>query len=318
MRALLTGPYELHVVRRATAVALFFQWFIVATGATVRLTGSGLGCPNWPTCTTTRPVPELSLHPMVEFLNRMTATPTLFAALVALWTCWRVAGPARGDLRIGSALVVVGILAQAVVGAFTVILELPPEIVAVHFLLSVVLLVAATFTWHAAASVRRVRLAARLAPLKVGAATVMLASLLAVIVAGVLTTASGPHSGASGTGEQVDRFGIFDLAVTLHARGAYAFLVLVVLLSWLRARRGVALRDLGLLAALVVVQVTLGELQYRNGLPWGIVLAHVINAAAMWIVAVRIAADAAFPVVESDTAPAPASPALAHAGSVAG
>ena len=87
-------------------MALFFQWFIVVTGATVRLTGSGLGCPNWPTCTTTRAVPEVAFHPMVEFLNRITATPTLLAALVALWVCWRLerpegAGPRR-DLRIAT------------------------------------------------------------------------------------------------------------------------------------------------------------------------------------------------------------------------
>ncbi len=316
MRALLRGPYELPAVRRATAAALFFQWFIVATGATVRLTGSGLGCPNWPTCTTTSPVPELSLHPMVEFLNRMTATPTLLAALVAAWMCWRVVGGVRRDLRIASSLVVVGILAQAVVGAFTVILELPPEIVAVHFLLSVALLVVATFAWHAAGSSVPVRLVRRGAGLRVGAGAVMLVALLAVIVAGVLTTASGPHSGASGTGQQVDRFGIFTLAVTLHARGAYAFLALVVVLSWLRARRGVALRDLGLLGALVVVQIALGELQYRNGLPWGVVLAHVVNAAALWIVAVRVAADAAFPVVEADHALAQGSPPRASAATV--
>lgn len=306
MRARLTGPYSLRAARRATAVALFFQWFIVATGATVRLTGSGLGCPNWPTCTTTRPVPELSFHPMVEFLNRMTATPTLIAALVSLWICWRLARPAgaapRRDLRIATSLVVLGILGQAVVGAFAVILELPPEVVAVHFLLSVLLLVAATFAWHASGSEATVRLA-RAPGIRLLASFGMLASLLAVIVAGVLTTASGPHSGASGTGEQVDRFGVFEPAVTFHARGAWIFLALVVLLTWLRARdhralRGTALRDLGVLVSLVALQVLLGELQYRNGLPWEIVLAHVVNAALLWIVAVRIAVAVTFPTRE--------------------
>lgn len=294
MRAFLTGPYALSTARRATAVALFFQWFIVLTGATVRLTGSGLGCPNWPTCTSTRSVPELSFHPMVEFLNRVTATPTLVAALVALWTCWRLAGPPRRDLRIATVAVVLGVLAQAVVGAFTVILELPPEVVSVHFMLSILLLVAATFARHAAGSEQPVR-TARGAGVRVPLAVAMLLSLLAVIVAGVLTTASGPHSGASGTGEVIDRFGVFNLAVTLHARGAYAFLVLVVILSVARRRRGVALRDLGVLGALVALQVALGEVQYRTGLPWGVVLAHVANAALLWIVAVRIAADAVFP-----------------------
>lgn len=292
MRTLLPGPSTLRAARRAAAVALFFQWFIVVTGATVRLTGSGLGCPNWPTCTTTRATPELAFHPMVEFLNRITATPTLLAAVVASWLCWRLAGPARRDLRVASSLVVAGTLLQAVVGALTVILELPPEIVSTHFLLSIGCILAASVSFHATGSARPLHLERRGAGLRIGAASLMLLALLAVIVAGVLTTASGPHSGASGTGQDVDRFGVFGLAVALHARGAYAFLVLVLVLTWLRERRGVALRDLGVLLVLVVGQVALGEVQYRTGLPWPVVLGHVANAALIWLVASRIAADA--------------------------
>lgn len=292
MRALLLGPFSRHAARRATGVALFFQWFIVLTGATVRLTGSGLGCPNWPTCTETRAVPALEQHALIEWANRMATTPTLLAALVAAWVCWRLVDGRRRDLRVATVLVVAGVAVQAGIGALAVLLELPPEVVAVHFLVSIALLAAATTAWHAAGQDEPLRLA-RHAPPRVAAGVAMLLSLLAVIVAGVLTTASGPHSGASGTGQSVDRFGVFDLAITLHARGAYAFLVLVVLLTWLRERRGVALRDLGVLLALVVAQVALGEVQYRNGLPWQVVLAHVANAALMWVVAVRVAVDAA-------------------------
>ena len=287
----------MRTARIATAIALFFQWFIVVTGATVRLTGSGLGCPNWPTCTTTRAIPEFSFHPMVEFLNRMTATPTSIAALVALWVGWRVAGGPRRDLRWATSLVVFGIAVQAALGAFTVILELPPEIVGSHFFVSILLLTAATFAWVAAGSDSALQLARGRARsiVHIGSA-VMLVALLGVIIAGVLTTASGPHSGASGTGEVVDRFGIFSLAVTLHARGAYVFLVIAIGLTWLRRStgRGPALRDFALLVVLVIAQIALGEIQYRNGLPWGIVLAHVVNAALLWIVASRIAIDAVF------------------------
>jgi cytochrome c oxidase assembly protein subunit 15 len=234
---------------------------------------------------------------MVEFLNRITTTPTLLSALVAMWCCWRLArpegAPARRDLRLASSITVLGVLLQAGVGAMTVLLELPPEVVSTHFLLSLACIASATIAFHAAGSDRPLRLAGRGGGLRALAGSLMLLSLLAVIVAGVLTTASGPHSGGSGTHHDVDRFGIFGLAVTLHARGAYVFLVLVLVLTWLRANRGVALRDLGILLALVAVQITLGEIQYRNGLPWQVVLAHVANAAAMWLVAVRIAADAA-------------------------
>lgn len=293
MRSLLLGPYSLRAARRAAALALFFQWFIVLTGATVRLTGSGLGCPNWPTCTSTRPVPELSMHPMIEFLNRVTATPTLLTAIAAAWICWRLADGVRRGLRTATLLTVAGVLTQAVVGAMTVILELPPEIVSAHFLLSLVCMGTATVAWHATGSAAPLRLAGRPGGLRSLAGAGMLLALLAVIVAGVLTTASGPHSGGSGTGHAIDRLGIFELAVTLHARGAWAFLVLVLLLTWLRAQRAVALRDLGLLLVLVTGQVALGEAQFRTGLPWQVVLAHVANSAAIWIVAVRIATDAA-------------------------
>lgn len=296
MRSRLTGPFTLVAARRATAVALFFQWFIVVTGATVRLTGSGLGCSTWPTCSDQRTLPELSFHPMVEFLNRITATPTLIAAATALWICWRVADGPRPDLRWSTSLVVLGVFVQAGIGAFTVLLELPPEIVAAHFLVSIFLLTAATFAWSAAGSRERVRLLRR--PGTSAAGVAMLIALLVVIVAGVLTTASGPHSGASGTGQVVDRFGIFAEAVTFHARAAYVFVTLLVLLTivrWRRAAgRGPALRDLVAVVVLVVAQIVLGEVQFRNGLPWEVVLAHVVNAALLWMVASRAAIDAVF------------------------
>lgn len=311
MRRLLPRPNTLRTARRATGAALFFQWLIVVTGATVRLTGSGLGCPNWPTCTTTRATPEFAFHPMVEFLNRITATPTLIAAVIAMWTCWRLAGARRRDLRIASSLVVVGVLAQAVVGALTVLLELPPEIVSTHFLLSMLCISAATFAWHATGSEQPLRIAGRRGGIRAGAGLLMLASLLAVIVAGVLTTASGPHSGGASSGLSIDRFGIFALAVTLHARGAYAFLALILLLSWARRARGLALRDLGVVLALVALQIVLGEIQYRSGLPWQVVLAHVANAALLWLVAVRVAADAAFTPASGQLPPSTAARAAA-------
>lgn len=282
----------LRAARRATAAALLLQWLIVVSGATVRLTGSGLGCPNWPTCTDTRAVPALEHHALIEFVNRMMATPTLLTALLAAWVAWRLR-PARLDLRIATTLVVAGVLVQAVLGALTVLLGLPPAVVSAHFLVSIGLLAAATFAWQAAASpfpLRLVRNAAR----RVAAGAGMLGCLLLVIVAGVLTTASGPHSGAGGSGIAVDRLDGFGIIVALHARGAWAFLVLVALLTWWRRRLGSALRDLAVLTALVALQVALGELQYRTGLPWFVVLAHVANAALLWIVACRIAVEAAF------------------------
>lgn len=237
---------------------------------------------------------------MVEFLNRMTAAPTLIAALIALWVCWRIdTEKPRLDLRIASAVVVLGILAQAIVGALTVILELPPEIVSTHFIISIILLISATFAWIAARDIRPLKFfGSKVDKTTATVALTMLTTLFAVIVVGMLTTASGPHTGASGTGQQVDRLHIFGLAVTLHARGAYIFMAALLFLTWKRwknpSSRGPALADLLAVVALVVLQITLGEIQYRNELPWAIVLAHVVNAALLWIFASRAAIYAVF------------------------
>jgi heme a synthase len=278
-------------MRRAADAALFWLVAIVVTGATVRLTGSGLGCPNWPSCTGARPVPELEYHAVIEFFNRLVSFPTLVATLAAWWVARRLHTP-RPDLRLGSTLMVVGVLTQVVLGGLTVRLELPPLVVSAHFLFSVAILAAATFTSLAARSPEPVTLRAPLGPLAVATSAVMLLSLLAVIVAGVATTAAGPHSGAAGTGQVVPRLDGGDLSIMLHARGAYAFAGLLLLLVIWRVRTRAGLHGLGLLAVLVGLQVALGELQYRNGLPWEVVLAHVTNATVLWVVACRVAAMA--------------------------
>ena len=296
MRSTLLGPYSRQQARIATAWVLAFQWIIVVSGATVRLTGSGLGCPNWPTCTTSRAVPELSFHPMVEWINRMMATPVLITALIALWMCWRLADGPRRDLRVAMSIVVVGIGLQAAVGMLVVLYELPPELVSLHFLLSVLVIPAAVYAWHGTQRSNGAYDHTARGRARRLAAFTMLALLLMVIVAGVLTTASGPHSGASGTGQHVDRLGILGIAVTFHARLAFAFLALVAVLTWRRVRRATALRDLAALLVMTACQIALGEIQFRNGLPWQIVLPHVALATAMWVVASRIAIDSVWPV----------------------
>lgn len=286
--SLLLGPYTLRQQRRAAGAALFFLWFIIITGATVRLTGSGLGCPNWPTCTTTRAVPELEYHAMIEFLNRMTSTPTLICVVLSTWIAFRLAGPVRRDLRWTTMLCVIGVLVQAGVGALTVILKLPPIVVSIHFVTSIAILLAATWAFKAAAPVAPPARWSRSAGV---AGAVLLVSLALVIAAGIATTASGPHSGASGD-MVVERFNVFKLAVMLHARGAYVFLGALLVLGWWRMRAHARMWDVGALVVFVAIQITLGEIQYRTGLPWGVVLAHVANAAIVWMLACSIAIDA--------------------------
>ena len=291
MRSTLAGPFTLRHARRATGCALFFFLAIVVTGATVRLTGSGLGCPDWPSCHGTRPIPAAEHHALMEFFNRTVSLPTTLAALAAVWVCRRLAAPRR-DLRIASMVAFLGIPVQIVLGGLTVLLELPPLVVSAHFLVSIAILSAAAVAW-VASGVESPPPPDSQRAAAAWLAGSMLVVLLAVIVAGVATTASGPHSGLQ-AGEIANRLGNSSLAVTLHARGAYVFAtMLLVLVAWrVRAREGA--RDLMVMCTLVIIQITLGEIQYRNGLPWGIVLAHVTNAALLWTVACSIAWRAVF------------------------
>lgn len=273
--------YRLATYRKIATGNLVCLYAIVLTGATVRLTGSGLGCPDWPSCNGARPVPDLAYHPMIEFINRTVSVPTMVFAVLAWW-CARRLSTDRPDLRIGAGIALLGVLAQIVVGGLTVRLKLPPAIVSSHFLISMVILCAASFTWYAARREQPVRLGAADRVTRV-LSIALLAVAAAVIVAGVMTTAGGPHSGAA-AGQTVERLSSGDLAVIVHARGAYVFAALLVALVLWRRRSRAGTREVLLVTVLVAVQIALGEIQYRNGLPWGVVLAHVGNAALLWIV----------------------------------
>src|SRR5919197_4643393 len=137
------------IYERVAYAALAVLTLIVATGAAVRLTGSGLGCPEWPRCEGTRLTPELSSHALIEFSNRMltgvVSVPCLAAAILA----WR-RRPFRRDLALLALLLPLGVASQAVLGGLTVLYGLAPGWVVAHFLLSMLLLAACvTLAWKA-------------------------------------------------------------------------------------------------------------------------------------------------------------------------
>lgn len=270
--------------RRISSLNLMFQALIVVTGATVRLTGSGLGCSHWPRCSDTHALPAMSFHAIIEFSNRMISLPLTLVAIAAFAGTWLLT-PRRPDLRRSSGLVLLGVITQIVVGGLSVIYELPPLLVSSHFLISILILAAASFAWHASRSDERVRFDARTRVALLALGTLVVAA--AVITAGVMTTAGGPYSGAEARGI-VERFGNWHLAVTIHARGAYVFATCVIALTlWMR-RTAHGARDLAVLTGLIVLQITLGEIQYRMNLPRGVVLAHIANAAALWVMTTLI------------------------------
>src|SRR6476619_2666388 len=149
MVALLRRTFSPRDFRRIAWAALAVCTLIVFTGAAVRLTGSGLGCPEWPRCHGTRLTPELRTHGIIEFSNRVMTSVVLIPCLLAVWGAAR-RRPFRRDLVVIAVLLPLGVLGQAVMGGLTVIYGLAPGWVIAHFLLSMALLVVAVaLVWRA-------------------------------------------------------------------------------------------------------------------------------------------------------------------------
>ena len=281
-------PVSAHSFRRLALASLLALFVVVTTGAVVRLTASGLGCENWPRCGDT-PFPERDFHALVEFGNRVVALFAMAATALAALAARRVPELPRwvAASALGAALTTV---AQIPLGGLTVIFELHPLLVMTHFLLALVSVALA-----ALAAVGATVFAHGLPPERVpgplrllGYALVPLAA--GVVVTGALVTAAGPHSG----GEDIRRLGNLVDAAYVHVRATalfgIAFVVLLVALHRVSARlgpeRGLAMIVVGLLIA----QMAVGEIQWRNELPWWLVLLHVGLATIVWTGIVALAA----------------------------
>jgi heme a synthase len=288
---------------RLTFVLVLAMYLNVASGAFVRLSGSGLGCPDWPLCHG-GPVPPAQYHAVIEFSNRAIALTGIVAAVVTWWVARSLADRLGRWLCAG---VAIGTLFQIPLGAITVLTDLNPYFVMSHFLLAISVLALATIAW-ARATLPRDGFAAgsRLALWAV--ATALLG--LGLIVSGAFSTASGPHSG----GADIRRVGNLVDTTYWHVRVATAFataVVVLLLLLWRRERHPERLGQLTVaLLVLLPLQAAIGEYQWHNQLPWGVVLAHVSVAGLVWItivfLATRVVARRA--VAEGDAlavAPAP-------------
>ena len=281
------SPRRFLALAAASCVSLFL---VVTSGAFVRLTGSGLGCENWPRCGD-KPYPEQGYHAFVEFGNRMVALVGIVLTLVT----WLAARKLPGLSRLGryaalSAFLVA--VAQIPMGGITIALELHPLAVMAHFLLGLAVLglavVVALEAWSSAEG--------RSAPagprwLRQIVAWAGLPACAALVVTGAVATASGPHPGAS---EDVERLGLeIADAVYVHVRVAAVFGIGVLVVGWflwqLRGRYPGLVRLWGVLLVALVAQAILGEVQYRNALPWGLVLVHVFLAATIWASSLALA-----------------------------
>jgi len=263
----------------ASAVSLYL---IVLTGAAVRLTGSGLACESWPGCQEGAFFPAVGEHSSIEFGNRVMALFPIGLSLAAWFFAYRTTGLSRW-VRWVAAFTFLGTIAQAPLGLLTIRLDLHPLMVATHFLLALVVLATATVVAVEARGNAYGRLESP-APRWLRLVGLMLAAACGVLVfTGTLSTAAGPHPGDSA---EIERFWNLLDAVYIHVRATAAFgICFLLLLVWLhrnRDRAGVLAPGAGVLLALLLTQMAVGELQWRNQLPWWLVLIHVSLAGLVW------------------------------------
>jgi cytochrome c oxidase assembly protein subunit 15 len=294
MRRLALTPAQ---YRRITVVAAVLVALIIVTGAAVRLTGSGLGCPDWPNCTSGNltPTAELGAHGWIEFLNRLVTALVGIVVIVAVLGAL-VRNPRRRDLTWLAVGLVLGVIAQALLGALVVQELLDPPFVMGHFLLSTVLLAdALVLVWRAGvADGEPTPVVVPRAVHRLAVAIVVLAG--AVLVTGTVVTGAGPHSGDAGNTAKISlRATRLNIPITdvarIHGTTVMVFLVTVLaLLALLVRTRGSQLlyRRVGLLLVLLVAQAAIGYIQYFSDLPALLVGFHVAGATAVFSAAIGV------------------------------
>jgi cytochrome c oxidase assembly protein subunit 15 len=289
MRERLKSRLEISPERYAqvTLIALIALSMIVLTGAGVRLTGSGLGCPDWPKCYGGS-TPPLESHAVIEYTNRLITGIVGFAVIAAALLAW-FRRPYRWHLALFGGLLPIGVIGQAILGALVVKYHLAPGLVMGHFILSMILLDAAFALawcsryepWERRRSQDRLGVWSVRALIPLGQLT---------ILAGTIATASGPHAGAH-EGQLVHRFE-FEGARTLewvvqrHAVLAALYGVVAIGVWFLLRRPGGdsrALKPLTVVIGLLALQGAIGGIQWALELPGEIVWVHVAVATGNWL-----------------------------------
>ena len=259
---------------------------IVVTGSLVRLTGSGLGCTDWPNCNSTKFVDVSTGHAAIEQVNRLF-TGVVAASVILAVSCSIFLRPRSQRITRNAAVLVVGVLVQVVLGAYVVITGLSPWSNMAHFLVSIVL-VSAAFVL-----VKRVELL--IEPLEIYEIRdkplrwVLIIVTSAVVFLGTVVTGAGPHSGA----EEATRLGISVRSATqMHSIAVWVMVFVTVLLT-LRARKHTSqwkvegTRIMRLVAALSA-QGFIGYVQYFAGVPAPLVAVHVALSVIVWLCAFAV------------------------------
>jgi cytochrome c oxidase assembly protein subunit 15 len=274
--------------RRLTLLALLLLGAIIVTGAAVRLSGSGLGCRDWPNCEPGELIGVGNPNQRIEQINR------LFTGLVSLGVIAAVLGsrrrvPRRPDLTVLSWLLVAGVLVQAVLGGIAVKVKLAPVSVIGHFLASIVLVGVALVLHHRAALPERpARMKAAVSRSTLVLARAVFGLTVWVLVAGTLVTAAGPHGGDASAKRL--SWPIPD-AARLHGVSVDVLLVCIVVLGWRLQHDRAPRRALTMVSLLLLVgcaQAALGYIQYLNAIPALLVGFHVAGAVLVFSAAMQL------------------------------
>ena len=276
-----------HVFRWFAFASFLSMILIVLSGAAVRLTGSGLGCPDWPTCFHGRVTGSWSIHPLIEYANRMvTVTLVILTGVTFVASLMRL--PRRRDLTMLAGALILGVIADAVLGGFVVYTKLNPWLVSMHMLLSLTMVVIAAVLYHRSKYLygpgtrndvrdphfRRV-------------AQLLWVPFVVLLITGTVTTGSGPHAGSSQGQVRAKRLPFaFSSAAWVHSLAAVLFIGIVVGLLVAIWRSG-APRALQLgvrrLVIISLVQAAIGVTQYLTHVPAVLVELHVAGAVSLTI-----------------------------------
>ena len=278
-RALTTSSLYL-----SASFLLLFQITLVITGGLVRLTGSGLGCPEWPKCTeeSFRPVEvDSRFHAFIDFGNRMLTFALLASALTTFLLVRRYVkriDQKRSDLNLLALLQVLGILGQGVLGGITVLTKLHPLSVASHLLLSMLLIAGAATLQFKLNLIKHDRELEKLADLPL--AKVLAVMAFATLIAGTIVTGTGPHAGDI----DAPRFGFSLYFVTrIHSALVALTLLTTLYMTWRYPRS-----EFKWLLAVIFGKGFIGYLQWLLGLPEALVGLHLLGSALFWLAIWRV------------------------------
>ncbi|GAA2585958.1 COX15/CtaA family protein [Winogradskya consettensis] len=276
------GVSKTTLLRRLALASLIANIALVVTGAAVRLTSSGLGCPTWPKCTDESYVttPEMGVYGVIEFGNRVLGI-LLGVIALATFIAAMLRKPRRRSLVTLSLIAGLGIPGQGVIGGITVLTDLNPWVVGLHFLLSMALIAYTYALWQRTKEGDGDPRPLVVRPLRHLAGLTALASI-AVILVGVIVTGSGPHAGDAGA----KRNGLDPQTIAQAHADLVMLLIGLSVALWFALRAAnapaAAVRAAGLLIVVELAQGLIGFVQYFTHLPVLLVGAHLLGAALVW------------------------------------